>query len=75
MAPSEFAGLGGGLFNMFGNLSSILTPIVIGAILHTTGSFKLALVFVAANALLAAFSFLVLVGPIRRVATDRNAEA
>jgi ACS family glucarate transporter-like MFS transporter len=74
MAPSEFAGLGGGLFNMFGNLSSILTPIVIWAILHTTGSFKLALVFVADNALLAAFSFLVLVGPIRRVATDRNAE-
>ena len=67
MAPRETAGLSGGLFNMFGNLSSIMTPIVIGGIIHGTGSFRLALVFVAANALLAAFSFLVIVGPIRRI--------
>jgi ACS family glucarate transporter-like MFS transporter len=52
---------------MFGNLASISTPIVIGYIISTTGSFKWALVFVGANALLAVFSYLVIVGPIKRV--------
>ncbi|MBK1710953.1 MFS transporter, partial [Marichromatium gracile] len=33
----------------------------------TTGSFKWALVFVGANALVAVFSYLVIVGPIKRV--------
>ena len=52
---------------MFGNLSSILTPIVIGGILKASGSFKLALLFVACNALLAAFSYLFIVGKIERI--------
>lgn len=66
-SPKQIAGLSGGLFNMFGNLASISTPIVIGYIIATTGSFKWALVFVGANALLAVFSYLVIVGPIKRV--------
>jgi len=66
-SPKQIAGLSGGLFNMFGNLASISTPIVIGYIISTTGSFKWALVFVGANALLAVFSYLVIVGPIKRV--------
>ncbi|QJU59823.1 MFS transporter [Sphingomonas sp. AP4-R1] len=67
VAPRKVAGLSGGLFNMFGNLSSILTPIVIGGLLKATGSFKLALVFVACNALLAAFSYLFIAGRIERI--------
>ncbi|MEH3108222.1 MAG: MFS transporter [Sphingomonas fennica] len=67
VAPRETAGLSGGLFNMFGNMSSIMTPIVIGGIIQSTGSFRLALVFVAANALLAALSFLLIVGKIERI--------
>ncbi len=67
VAPRETAGLSGGLFNMFGNMSSIMTPIVIGGIIQSTGSFRLALVFVAANALLAALSFLLVVGRIERI--------
>lgn len=67
VAPRQAAGLSGGVFNMFGNLSSILTPIAIGFILKVTGSFDLVLFFVAGSALLAAFSFLVIVGPIERV--------
>jgi ACS family glucarate transporter-like MFS transporter len=67
VAPRKTAGLSGGLFNMFGNLSSILTPIVIGGILKASGSFKLALLFVACNALLAAFSYLFIVGKIERI--------
>ena len=65
--PKEIAGLSGGLFNMFGNISSITTPIVIGYIIQNTGSFNGALVFVGANAIVAAFSYLVIVGEIKRL--------
>jgi MFS transporter, ACS family, glucarate transporter len=66
-SPKEAGGVSGGLFNTFGNLSSITTPIVIGYILAATGSFNGALVFVGLNALVAAFSYLVIVGKIERV--------
>jgi ACS family glucarate transporter-like MFS transporter len=66
-SPKEAGGLSGGLFNAFGNLSSITTPIIIGYILAATGSFSGALVFVGANALVAAFAYLVIVGKIERV--------
>lgn len=65
--PKQIAGLSGGLFNMFGNLSSISTPIIIGYIIQNTGSFNGALVFVVANAVVAAFSYLVIVGEIKRI--------
>lgn len=65
--PKEMAGFSGGLFNMFGNLSSISTPIVIGYILDTTGSFDGALLFVAANAVVATLSYLFLTGRIQRL--------
>lgn len=66
-SPKQIAGLSGGLFNTFGNIASITTPIVIGYIIAATGSFKWALVFVGANAVLAVFSYLVIVGKIQRV--------
>src|SRR4051795_2813117 len=66
-SPREIAGLSGGLFNTFGNIASITTPIVIGYIIQSTGSFNGALVYVAANALVAILSYLVLVGEIKRV--------
>lgn len=65
--PKEIAGFSGGLFNMFGNLSSISTPIVIGYILNMTGSFDGALIFVAANAVVATLSYLFLTGNIHRL--------
>lgn len=67
VAPRDSAGLSGGIFNMFGNLSSILTPIVIGLILNETGSFDLVLSMVAGCALAAALSYLLLVGKIERI--------
>ncbi|WP_448191012.1 MFS transporter [Azospirillum sp. sgz301742] len=66
-APKEITGLSGGVFNMCGNISSITTPIVIGYIIQTSGSFNGALVFVGANALIAAVSYLVVVGEIKRM--------
>jgi MFS transporter, ACS family, glucarate transporter len=65
--PPRIAGFSGGLFNMFGNVSSIVTPIAIGYIIQTTGSFNGALVFVSANAALAIFAYLVVVGEIKRL--------
>jgi ACS family glucarate transporter-like MFS transporter len=71
-SPREIAGLSGGLFNMFGNTAAITTPIVIGYIVQRTGSFNLALVFVAANALTAIACYLLVVGEITRVELHAN---
>lgn len=75
-SPKQIAGLSGGLFNTFGNIASITTPIVIGYIISATGSFKWALVYVGANALVAVCSYLFIVGPIKRVVLkDENGQA
>jgi len=60
-------GVNGGLFNLFGNIAGITTPIVIGYIVKKTGSFNDALIYVATAALLAIFSYLVIVGEIKRL--------
>ena len=65
-APKEITGLSGSLFNTFGNLSSIITPIIIGYIIKITGSFNCALVFVSFHAFLAIISYVFIVGKIRR---------
>ena len=66
-SPRNLIGVNGGLFNLFGNLSSISTPIVIGFLVQRTGNFNLALIFVAATALMAIVSYLFVVGDIRRL--------
>ncbi len=66
-AKRESAGLSGGLFNMFGNISGIVTPIAIGYIVGTTGSFNGALIYLGVHALIAVLSYLVLVGDIKRI--------
>jgi D-galactonate transporter len=66
-APKEAIGLSGAIFNMFGNVAGIVTPIVIGYILSATGAFNGALFFVGAHALLTVFSYLVIVKDIKRV--------
>jgi ACS family glucarate transporter-like MFS transporter len=74
-APREIAGLSGGLFNLFGNLSSITTPIIIGYIIQMTGSFDDALIFIGANSFLAILSYLVVVGEIKRLVLRKPDEA
>jgi len=66
-SPKQIAGLSGGIFNAFGNVASITTPIIIGYIVSATGTFEWALVYVAGNALIAIFSYLFIVGKIERV--------
>ncbi len=65
-SPKESAGLCGGVFNTFGNIAAITTPIIIGYIVQATKSFNGALVFVAANALGAIVCYLLVVGEIKR---------
>ena len=65
-APKEITGLSGALFNTFGNLSSIVTPIIIGYIVGVRGSFNGALVFVSIHAFIAIISYIFIVGKIQR---------
>ena len=65
-------GLTGGIFNFSANLAGIATPLVVGIAFEMTGSFVGPLVYVAAVALVGAFSYCVILGDIHRldVATD-----
>lgn len=67
VAPKEAVGVLGAIFNTFGNIAGIVTPIVIGYIVETTKSFNGALIFVSANALVAILSYAIIVKDIRRV--------
>jgi ACS family glucarate transporter-like MFS transporter len=66
-APKEATGLYGGLFNTFGNVGAITTPIVIGYLVAGSGSFSGALVYVGANALLAIIAYTLIAGPFERI--------
>ncbi|MFJ3463476.1 MFS transporter [Achromobacter spanius] len=65
-APKSMIGLTGGVFNAIGNTAGITTPVVIGYILATTGSFHQALVFVGLHGVVAVASYWLLVGRIER---------
>lgn len=74
-SPKEAGGLSGALFNTFGNTAGITTPIVIGYIVQGTGSFAGALVFVGANAAVTIFSYVFIVGEIKRVTLVKSLRA
>jgi MFS transporter, ACS family, glucarate transporter len=67
VAPAQVTGLSGSIFNTFGNLAGIVTPVVIGYIVSATRSFDLALIFVFAHSAVALVSFTAVTGPIRRL--------
>jgi MFS transporter, ACS family, D-galactonate transporter len=70
IAPKKLMGLSGGLFNFATNLSGIITPLVIGYIIKATGSFVGALIFIAAITMLGAFSYIFILGDVRRIELD-----
>ncbi len=70
-APKQITGMAGGLFNMCGNISGIFTPIAIGYIVQTTGSFEGALYVVAGHALVGALAFLSM-GTLRKLVLERT---
>jgi ACS family D-galactonate transporter-like MFS transporter len=67
VAPKELMGLSGGVFNLCANLAGIVTPLVVGFVVATTGSFAWALAFIGIVALLGVFSYVFIVGDVRRV--------
>lgn len=70
VAPKEIAGLAGGVFNAFGAVAGIVTPLVVGYLIDATGSFDLALAFVSVCAALAVVSYVFIVKDIRRLHLD-----
>lgn len=66
-APKEMVGLCGAVFNVFGNVASIVTPLVIGYLVSELHSFNAALVFVGCSALMAMVCYLFVVGDIKRM--------
>jgi ACS family glucarate transporter-like MFS transporter len=72
-APREMTGLCGGVFNGLGNIAGIVTPIVIGYVVATTGSFNNALWFVGAHGLIAIAAYGLLSGPFKRLIIVKGA--
>jgi len=70
IAPKNVIGLTGGIFNFSTNLAGIVTPIVIGVFFGLTGSFVGPLIYIAAVALVGAFSYTVVLGDIHRLQLD-----
>lgn len=70
VSPKNAMGISGGIFNVCGNLASITTPLAIGWMIKSTGSFEVALTYVATLAMLGAFSYLFIVGKLKRLDPD-----
>jgi ACS family D-galactonate transporter-like MFS transporter len=67
IAPMRLMGLTGGIYSFVTNLSGITTPLVIGWIVGTTGSFVYALFFMAILALIGAFFYIFVLGDVHRL--------
>lgn len=68
VAPVKLVGVTGGLVNFVANLAGIATPIAIGYIVKTTGSYYWALGLVAAvPAILGVFAYTVVLGEVKRI--------
>ena len=67
VAPKSLIGLSGGLFNLCANLAGIVTPIVIGFVVGSTGSFYGALAYIGALGIVGAASYIFILGPVERI--------
>ena len=67
VAPRQLIGLSGGVFNLCANLAGIITPLVVGFVVASTGSFFWALAFIGAVAFLGVVSYVFVVGEVKRV--------
>ncbi|MGY2736714.1 MFS transporter [Sphingomonas sp. UYP23] len=67
IAPAGMLGLTGGIFNLAANLAGIVTPLAIGVIVASTGSFFYALAFVGGLALVGALAYIFVVGDVKRI--------
>ena len=67
VAPRQLMGLTGGVFNLCANLAGIITPLVVGFVVASTGSFFWALAFIGAVAFMGVISYVFIVGEVKRV--------
>jgi MFS transporter, ACS family, D-galactonate transporter len=67
LAGPKMAGRWAGVQNFFGNFAGILAPAVTGFVVDYTGRFFLAFVIMAVVALLAAVSYICVIGPVKEV--------
>lgn len=67
VAPKKLFGLTTGLFNFITNLAAIITPLVIGYVKQSTGSYALGLAFISCMALVGALSYIFLLGDVKRI--------
>ncbi|MCW2292455.1 D-galactonate transporter [Pseudomonas sp. BIGb0408] len=67
VAPKELIGLTGGVTSLAANIGGIVTPIVIGAIVQSTGSFAMAFWFIGGVALMGTLSYSLLLGRLYRI--------
>ncbi|QXI30890.1 MFS transporter [Pseudomonas vanderleydeniana] len=66
VSPKDSFGMNGAIFNTFGSLAGVVTPVVIGYMVQSMHSFNGALIYVALNAAGAFVSYLLIVGPLQR---------
>jgi ACS family D-galactonate transporter-like MFS transporter len=67
VAPANRVGLTAGVFNLCTNVAGIVTPLVIGFVVAATGSFYGGLAFIGGVALIGAFSYAFVLGPVTRM--------
>nr|WP_314490864.1 MFS transporter [uncultured Pseudomonas sp.] len=67
IAPKELIGLTGGVTSLAANIGGIVCPIVVGAIVHATGTFAWAFWFIGGVALIGTLSYSLLLGRIYRI--------
>jgi MFS transporter, ACS family, D-galactonate transporter len=70
VAPKKYIGLASGVTSLAANLAGVSTPLIIGYVLHATGSFYWALNFMGIVCLLGALSYSVVIGPLKRIELD-----
>jgi len=66
-SPKGMVGMNGALFNLFGNMAGITTPLIIGPIVVKTHSYNGALIFIACIAFCVILSYGFIVGEIKRL--------
>jgi MFS family permease len=67
LAGPRMAGRWTGLQNFLGNLAGVIAPAMTGFVIDYTGRFFLAFVIMAVVAVLAAFSYIFVIGPVKQV--------
>ncbi|QIQ20539.1 MFS transporter [Zophobihabitans entericus] len=61
IVPTKVVGTIGGFFNVSGNLAGIATPIIMGVILQTTGSFAYSMYYISAVSVMGALSHIFII--------------